>query len=114
MLVASEITWLTDSRPPEIQNHWIREYPEIDIASAKIKVLEKHGYSPVGYFVLPEHCWLDQYYRPMQARFEDFLNRNGNSEEARAIVAAEQREIDLYEQYKAYFSYGVYIAKKLK
>jgi SAM-dependent methyltransferase len=112
LLVASEITWITDSRPQELQDHWDSEYPEIDVASAKIRVLEKHGYSPVGYFVLPEHCWLDQYYRPMQASFEDFLNRNGNSEEARAIVAAEQREIDLYETYKAYISYGVYVAKK--
>jgi len=113
LLVASEITWLTDSRPAELQNHWDGEYPEIDVASAKIRVLEKHGYSPVGYFVLPEHCWLDQYYRPMQAGFEDFLNRNGNSDEARAIVAAEQREIDLYETYKAHVSYGVYLARKL-
>lgn len=112
LLVASEITWITDSRPQELQDHWNSEYPEIDVASAKIRVLEKHGYSPVGYFVLPEHCWLDQYYLPMQASFEDFLNRNGNSEEARAIVAAEQREIDLYETYKAYISYGVYVAKK--
>ncbi len=114
LLVASEITWITDSRPAELQNHWDGEYPEIDVASAKIRILEKHGYSPVGYFVLPEHCWLDQYYRPMQARFEDFLNRNENSEEARAIVNAEQREIDLYETYKAHISYGVYVARKLK
>lgn len=113
VLVASEITWITDSRPPELQNHWESEYPEIDVASAKIRVLEKHGYSPVGYFVLPDHCWLDQYYRPMQARFEDFLHRNGNSDEARAIVAAEQREIELYERHKAHFGYGVYVAKRL-
>jgi len=113
LLVASEITWLTDSRPAELQRHWDSEYPEIDVASAKIRVLEKHGFSPVGYFVLQEHCWLDQYYRPMQARFEDFLNRNGNTEEAREIMAAEQYEIDLYETYKSHVGYGVYIAKKL-
>jgi len=112
LLVASEITWVTGSRPVELQKHWDNEYPEIDVASARIRILEKHGYSPVGYFALPEHCWLDQYYRPMQARFEDFLNRNGNSEEARAVVAAEQQEIDLYETYKAHISYGVYVAKK--
>ncbi len=93
LLVASEITWITDTRPSEIENYWNNEYPEIGLASTKIRVLEKHGYSPLGYFVLPEHCWLDQYYRPMQARFEEFLNRNGNSDEAREIVAAEQREI---------------------
>ncbi|MGM0403919.1 MAG: class I SAM-dependent methyltransferase [Thermodesulfobacteriota bacterium] len=112
-LVVSEITWITDSRPSEIQRHWESEYPEIDMASSKMKVLEKKGYSPIGYFVLPAHCWLDNYYRPMQERFRDFLDRNGNSEEARAIVEAENHEIQLYERYKAHYSYGVYIAEKL-
>lgn len=112
LLVASEITWLSDSRPRELEQHWQREYPEIDVASAKIRVLEKHGYAPLGYFVLPHYCWLDQYYRPLQTRFGDFLQRNGHSEEARAIVAAEQDEIELYERYREYIGYGVYIAKK--
>jgi len=113
LLVVSEITWITASRPAEIQTHWDGEYPEIDVASGKIRVLEEHGYSPIGYFVLPEHCWLEQYYRPMQSRFDDFLSRNGNTEEARAIVAAEQHEIDLYEKNKTHVSYGVHIARKL-
>lgn len=41
-----------------------------------------------------------------------FLERHGHSDEARAIVEAEQHEIELYEKYKAFVSYGVYIAKK--
>jgi SAM-dependent methyltransferase len=113
LLIVSEMTWTTTSRPAELQKHWEGEYPEIDLASSKISVLEKNGYSPIGYFVLPEYCWLDNYYRPMQDGFKDFLNRNGNSEEARAIVAAENREIELYEKYKAHYSYGVYMARKL-
>lgn len=113
LLVASEITWITNTRPPELEDYWKNEYPEIGLASAKIQHLEKHGYSPIAYYVLPEHCWMDQYYYPMQARFEEFLSRHGNSEAAREIVASEQREIDLYATYKAYFSYGMYIARKL-
>ncbi len=70
-------------------------------------------YSPIGYFVLPEHCWLDNYYRPMQNSFAEFLNRNGNSEEAQEIVNAEKNEISLYEKYKVYYSYGVYVARKI-
>jgi SAM-dependent methyltransferase len=112
LLVVSEITWLTRSRPSGLQDHWNREYPEIDMASAKIRVLEDSGYTPVGYFVLPEHCWLDNYYEPMRRGFDGFLSRNGNSKEAQAIVEAEQHEMKLYEDYKAYFSYGVYIARK--
>jgi len=113
MLIVSEITWITASRPSALQEYWESEYPEIDLPSSKMGVLEKSGYSPVGYFVLPDHCWLANYYRPMQERFKDFLDRNGNSEVARAIVEAENREIELYEKYKAHYSYGVYIARKL-
>ncbi|HAZ00333.1 MAG TPA: SAM-dependent methyltransferase, partial [Opitutae bacterium] len=38
---------------------------------------------------------------------------HNNSEEAIAIIQAEQREIDLYRRFKAYCSYGVYIATKI-
>ena len=112
-LVVSEITWTTGSRPLELEKHWEAEYPEIDVASSKFAVLEKNGFSPMGYFVLPSHCWLANYYRPLQNRFADFLARNGNSDEARAIVDAETHEIGLYEKYQAYYSYGVYVARKL-
>ena len=114
ILVASEITWLSSSRPEEIQQHWDMEYAEIDTASAKFAILEQNGFSPLGYFVLPEYCWLENYYHPMQSRFGDFLARHENSEEAHAIVAAEEREIDLYVKYNSWYSYGVYIAKKVE
>jgi SAM-dependent methyltransferase len=113
ILVASEIIWTTQSRPEELQRYWEGEYPEIDLASAKLKLLEKHGYSPMGWFVLPERCWLTNYYLPLQQRFAAFLERNGSSTQAKAIVAAEQREIALYERYRSYFSYGMFVAKKL-
>jgi len=112
-LVVSEITWLRATRPAELQSHWEREYPEIDVASAKIGILERHGYSLEGYFVLPKHCWLENYYRPMQSRFDAFLERHGRSGEAKAIVDAEHHEIDLYEKHSDSFGYGVYVAKKV-
>ena len=112
MLVVSEITWTTNDRPSEIQRHWTTEYPEISTASSNISILEYSGYSPVAYFALPEHCWLDNYYRPMQNSFAEFLARNANNKNAQAIVEAEKKEIALYEKFKKYYSYGVYIARK--
>jgi len=114
VLVVSEITWLTESRPEELQKHWDTEYPEVDLASAKIAILEKSGFSPVGYFFLPEYCWFENYYQPIQNSLEDFLKRNDHSEEAKVIAEAEKVEIKLFEKYKDYFSYGVYVAKKIK
>jgi cyclopropane fatty-acyl-phospholipid synthase-like methyltransferase len=112
LLAVSELTWLTDRRPEELQAHWAREYPEVGTASAKMAVLERLGFSPIGYFTLSERCWLDNYYRPMQQRFSAYLDRHEHSEAARAIVAAEENEISLYERYKAFVSYGYYLARK--
>jgi len=112
-LIVSEITWLSATRPPELQSHWDGEYPEIDVASAKIGILEQHGYCPEAYFYLPTHCWTENYYRPMQSRFDAFLGRHGQSDQAKGIVEAEKHEIALYEKYRDYYSYGVYIAKKI-
>lgn len=112
ILVVSEITWISNTRPYELQEYWQAEYPEIDTASSKIAILEKRGYSPVAYFVLPEHCWLENYYLPMQKRFAAFLARHFYSEKAEAVVETENKEIALYEQYRTYYSYGVYIARK--
>ncbi|MBN1295967.1 class I SAM-dependent methyltransferase [bacterium] len=112
LLIVSEITWITRHRPTELQDYWDKEYPEIDTASAKIKVLEDNGYSPIGYFVLPEHCWIENYYEPLLANFDAFLIRHEHSQEARAIVEAECSEINLYKKFKTHYSYGVYIARK--
>lgn len=113
LLVVSEITWTTASRPAELQQHWDQEYPEIAVASSKLRVLEQAGYSPIGYFTLPQSCWIENYYGPLQDRFDAFLQRNGNCEEARRIVEAENREIELYRKFRNFYSYGVYIARKI-
>ena len=113
VLAVSELTWLTHERPADLQTHWAQEYAEVDVASAKFSLLERQGFSVVGYFALPEECWLDNYYRPMEQRFDAFLKANGRSDSVQAIIAAEQAEIELYEAHKAYVSYGYYIARKM-
>lgn len=112
VLAVSELTWTTGHRPPELQAHWEREYPEVGTAAVKLGVLDRAGYSPLGYFVLPASCWLDNYYRPLQAGFGDFLSRHGHSEAARAVVSEHEQEIALYEKHKVHFGYGFYVAKK--
>ena len=111
-LAVSEITWITQSRPKEIEEFWKAEYPEVDTAANKIKKLENNGYSLVGYFYLNQDSWIETYYKPLKARFETFLQRNDNSEPARKVINDNQAEIDLYQKFKDYYSYGFYIARK--
>lgn len=112
-VVLTEITWLKKDLPEEVKNHWETEYPEIDFAENKIKILEDNGFEMIDYFVLPENCWIDEYYTPLENGFDEFLERNNNTEEARQIVDENKKEIELYKKYKDCFSYGVYIAKKV-
>ena len=112
ILAASEITWLTKERPAEIQQHWDAEYPEIATASDKIGILEDQGFILKGYFPLPESCWLDNYYTPLENAYDVFLDRH-NSDDARAIIESEKLEVSLYKKYQRYFSYGFYIAQKI-
>ena len=112
-LAVTEISWITGSRPKEIEEYWAEAYDEIDTVSNKIKVLEKNGYSPIAHFILPQYCWTKNYYKPMQKRFSAFLEKHNNSEIAKRIVESEKEEIRIYEKYKDYYSYGFYIAKKI-
>ncbi|WP_200806637.1 hypothetical protein [Dethiosulfovibrio salsuginis] len=48
----------------------------------------------------------------MEARFAPFLECH-DCDQARAIVEAEKVEIDLYERYHEYYSYGFYVATKI-
>lgn len=111
-LAVTEITWITPDRPKEIENFWTQNYPEIGTASSKINLLEKNGYSLVGYFFLSPDQWIKNYYKPMEARFDDFLKRNNDSTLAKQIVENNKNEMELYLKYKAYYSYGFYIARK--
>ncbi|MFD1509242.1 class I SAM-dependent methyltransferase [Lacimonas salitolerans] len=113
VLAVSDLTWLTTDRPADLHDHWTREYPQVATAAEKLATLEQAGYSPLGYFPLPARCWLDTYYRPLQARFGDFLSRNRNSERAQAVVAAERQEIALYERNTEHVSYGYYVARRI-
>ncbi len=111
-LAVSEITWITNNRPHEIDAYWKHAYPEIDTASNKIKLLEENGYTLAGYFYLPVSDWLDAYYTPLQESFDTFLDTHDHTDLARKVVSEHQEEIDLYIKYSEYYSYGFYVARK--
>lgn len=112
IMAVSEITWTTSERPAPIEEHWNAEYPAIATASEKLRIIEDEGYEPASFFFLPRDCWEESYYGPLRSSFPAFMERHDNSVAARAIVDAEEREIDLYRDYGQYYSYGFYLARK--
>ena len=109
----SEVTWLTNERPKEIQDFWNKNYSEINTISNKIEVMQNAGYMPVAHFVLPPSCWLENFYDLMPQAIERFLEKHKYSEVAKQFVQSQVAEIELYKKYKDYYSYVFYIGQKV-
>lgn len=112
-IAVSEICWLTDERPDEINDFWCAAYPEIDTVANKEAVMNRAGYEVVASFVLPASCWIDNYYAPQTAIIDEFLKKHDSGEAAKALVAEQREEAELFQRFKDYYSYGFFIGKKV-
>ena len=112
IIALSEITWLTNERPAEIETYWNAEYPEIDNAQGKIKTLYESGYVLIDHFILSEESWLSNYYGPLETELAALKEEHPIEEELIEIIQSYQYEIELYKMFKEYFGYGFYIARK--
>jgi ubiquinone/menaquinone biosynthesis C-methylase UbiE len=112
IIAVSDICWLTATRPREVEEFWKKECPEIDTAEAKLKVLSRQGFTHLGHFILPQECWIENYYLHLQNRYEEFLKRQNHSQPAQDLVDQDRQEYKMYLKNKDYYSYGFYIAKK--
>jgi ubiquinone/menaquinone biosynthesis C-methylase UbiE len=112
-VAVSEASWLTDSRPTEIDRYWNDAYPEIDTIPTKVRQMQEAGYVPVASFVLPTTCWIDQFYAPQVPAQMKFLGKYRGNETAEELVKAQRHEADLYRRYHDFYGYVFYIGKRL-
>ncbi len=47
-------------------DYFLQNFPEIDNISGKLRIMEQAGYLPIAHFVLPEYCWVVNYYAQME------------------------------------------------
>ncbi|MDZ4058815.1 MAG: class I SAM-dependent methyltransferase [Bacteroidales bacterium] len=112
-VAVSDMVWLRDNRAAEIERYLNENVPEVETPSFKMRQIEEAGYVTVASFVLPECCWTDNYFRPMTALFDDFLQRHGHSEMAINFVKSMSEERDMYQKYSEYYGYMFFVAKKI-
>lgn len=112
-IAISEASWFTDERPDEIQKFWDDAYPEIDTIPNKIKQMQAAGYIPIASFVLPEYCWIDNFFVPQISAQEIFLQKYAGNKTAEEFVENEKHGAELYNKYKKYYGYVFYIGQKI-
>ncbi len=111
-IALTEVTWLTDERPEEIERFWNEAYPEMDTLSRKQKQMQQEGYTVVATFLLPDSCWTENYYIPQQKVQKQFLEKHKGNAAAEELVRNQRHEARLYDKYKDYYGYVFYIGKK--
>ena len=111
-LAVSEASWLTDTRPEEIEQFWNEAYPEIDTIANKVRQLNDAGYQHINTFVLPKECWNVNFYLPQREAQRIFLERYPDNKTAAELVANQRREAELYSRYSDYYGYVFYVARR--
>jgi len=112
-LAVSELIWLQPKRPAAIESYWTQHYPDIQLPSGKIKILEEEGFQLCGYFPLPPSDWVDHYYLPIEERIPAFLERHHHHETVQKMAIQEAEEFAHYQKYLDFYSYGFYVAQKV-
>jgi SAM-dependent methyltransferase len=112
VLAVTELSWLTDRRPEEVEAYWNEAYPGMASASGNLHTLEAEGFQTIGLFVLPTECWWKNYLDPLRKGFPAFLARHGESAAAREIVAAEEAEMDILHAGSECCGYVFFIARR--
>ncbi len=111
-LVVSELCWLSDDRPEEVQRYFAEEGADAEGMEARRRVIAECGYRLVGDFALPPSGWWDDYYVPLTEQLARFCERHAGDPEALAVADRSQHEIDVYRRHGDTFGYGFFVMQR--
>jgi ubiquinone/menaquinone biosynthesis C-methylase UbiE len=79
-------------------NGFLVVHDEVGNIREKLKQVSNLGYDLLGYFVLGEETWWNEYFAPLQKQIDQMRKKHGDDPELAAVLDAEQREIDMVKQ----------------
>jgi len=111
-LAASEVCWLRDSPPPELQDFWQREYPDIKSVDDNMQIVSECGFDLLGHFTVPARAWWDDYYTPMKGRLRELRVKYADSTDALAMFDESDREMDMHRKYSKWYGYEFFVCRR--
>lgn len=111
-LVVSEASWFRPDPPKELADFWTEAYPGMRSVEANVAAARERGWEVVATFPLPAASWTDGYYAPLRERLPGFRQRHAGDEDALAVAAMTEREIELFETYSAFYGYAFYVLRR--
>ena len=112
-LMNTELVWLDDRPPAEVAEFFGREYPAMTRVQAINEALSVSGYENMGDFTLPDSAWWDDYYTPLNAKLPALKQKYAGDEQALAVIASSEAEIDLRRRFGESYGYQFFVARKV-
>lgn len=109
-IAVTELSWLRPAPPPAPRAFLQAAYPAIQDVQANLVDLRGAGYELVGYFVLPESAWWNDYYTPLERRLKK-MGRKFRAEKDRAVLDHTRQEIELYREHARHYGYVFYVGR---
>lgn len=111
-LAVSELCWTRPQPPEEAVAFWREEYPAMTDRAGVLARVRAAGYDVVADFVLPEACWWDDYYTPLEAKLPGLRKKYAADAEAQALVESTAREIAMRREHGDSYGYLFVVARK--
>lgn len=112
-LAFTDAVWLTDNPAPEALAFWEASYPAMQNIADLLVACAAAGYEILGQFVLPESSWMENYYKPMEARIEALREKYRDNPPALLALDEEQAEIEIYRKYHDAYGYAFAVLRLL-
>lgn len=88
-------------------------HDEINDFNKKLNQIPKLNYSLINYFVISEHVWLKDYFKPFEKKIKELKEKYRYDKEALEIINEESIEIEKYRESSKDFASVFYILQKI-
>lgn len=105
-------SWLTSEHPTEVEKFWSDAGCTIGSIEDNLATIRACGYTYIASFVLPEYCWMDNYYIPRQNAIQKLSEKYPESKTMSEFAKQNTYEVELYKQFHKHYGYVFYIGLK--
>lgn len=108
-MAVSDAVWFTATPSAETKAFWEDVDPSIKTEVGVARIIASTGLDLLGSFRLPEEAWLEEYYRPLEARLEEFSAEYAGNPGAAELVGNIRREIAVYRAHGTEYGYTFFV-----
>lgn len=112
-VAVSDCVWYSDDRDSKIEDFWSRLYPDMQTVKTRVGQLFLAGYEPLEAVVLPDYCWTENYFKPLNAVGRRLVESHPGDKDIADFAAQLQLEEDMYSRYADDYCYVIFVARKM-